>query len=95
MSFLVQNRPSGRGTIGCAITSADCYQPREARKPKETPEVTGQERCYPVKRPFGEILRQTRWAGKAAGADSSGLDLTDALLNSAQTGADLLSGLRA
>jgi hypothetical protein len=55
----------------------------------------GWEHWYPVKRPFAEIFRRMGWAGKGAGADRSGLDLRDALVNSAQTGADLLGGLRA
>ena len=96
MGFLVQNTPSGRGTIGCAISNAEGYQPREVRKVEgDAPRFAGQERCYPVESPFGKILRQTGWARKAARAGRSGLDLRNALQNSAQTGADLLGGLRA
>jgi hypothetical protein len=92
----VQNTPSGRSTIGCAIPNAGCYQPREVRKAEGAVlGFVGQERFYPVKRPFGEILRQTGWAGKAVGAGRSGLNLRNALQNSTQTGADLLGGVRA
>ena len=82
------------------IPNADCYQQWEARKAEgDAPRFAGQERYYPVKghseKFFDKRGRPGRPRAKALGADRSGLDLRDALPNSAQTGADLLGDLRA
>ena len=100
IGFSVQNTPSGRDTKGCAVPNAKRLSATGVRKAEaDASRFAGWERCYPVKghaqNYFDERGGQGRPRAKAAGAGRSGLDLRDALQNSAQTGADLLGGLRA